>query len=71
MLILFSFLHWKFKLVFVTNILSNVNDFFFAMLNEEYHKVVVDDVGIPKILQSETFVALKERDLIEALKEIR
>jgi hypothetical protein len=41
------------------------------MLNQEYHKVVVDDVGIQKILQNETFVALKERDLIEALKEIR
>jgi hypothetical protein len=30
----------------------------------------VDDVGIQKILQNEPFVALKERDLIEALKEI-
>jgi hypothetical protein len=30
----------------------------------------VDDVKIPKILQNEPFVALKERDLIEALKEI-
>jgi hypothetical protein len=31
--------------------------------------VVVDDVGIIEILQDEPFVALKERDLIEVLKE--
>jgi hypothetical protein len=30
----------------------------------------VEDVGILKILQNYHFVALKERDLIEALKEI-
>ncbi len=30
----------------------------------------MDDVGFPKTLQNEPFVALKERDLIEALKEI-
>ncbi len=29
----------------------------------------MDDVGIRKILQNEPFVASKERDLIEALKE--
>ncbi len=29
----------------------------------------MDDVGIPKILQNEPFVALKERDIIETLKE--
>ncbi len=29
----------------------------------------MDDVGFPKILQNEPFVALKERDLIEALKK--
>jgi hypothetical protein len=39
------------------------------MLNQEYYKVVMDDVGISKILENEPFVALKERDLIEALKE--
>jgi len=39
------------------------------MSNQEYYKVVVDDVGISKILENEPFVALKERDLIEALKE--
>jgi hypothetical protein len=31
--------------------------------------VIVDDVRFPKILQNEPFIALKERDLIEALKE--
>jgi hypothetical protein len=40
------------------------------MSNQDYYKVVVDDVGIPEILQDEPFVALKERYLIEALKEI-
>jgi hypothetical protein len=40
------------------------------MSNQEYYKVVVDDVGILEILQNEPFVASKERDLIEALKEI-
>ncbi len=39
------------------------------MSNQDYNKVVVDDVRIPKILQDETFVASKEKDLIEALKE--
>jgi hypothetical protein len=39
------------------------------MSNQDYSKVVVDDVGIPEILQDEPFVALKERDLIETLKE--
>jgi hypothetical protein len=39
------------------------------MLKEKYYKVVVDDVGILKILQSEPFNVSKERDLIEALKE--
>jgi len=29
----------------------------------------MDDVGILKILQDEPFVALKERDLIETLKD--
>jgi len=43
---------------------------FYAMVNQEYYKVVVDDVGITNILQNESFVALKARDLIEALKEI-
>jgi hypothetical protein len=40
------------------------------MSNQDHNKVVVDDVGIPKILQDESFVASKEKDLIEALKEI-
>jgi hypothetical protein len=35
------------------------------MSNQENFKVVVDDVGILKILENEPFVALKERDLIE------
>jgi hypothetical protein len=39
------------------------------MINQEYYKVVVDDVRIADILQNEPFVALKARDLIEALKE--
>ncbi len=39
------------------------------MSNQDYSKVVVDDVGILEILQDEPFVALKKRDLIEALKE--
>jgi hypothetical protein len=38
------------------------------MLNQDYSKVVVYDVGIPEILENEPFVASKERDLIEALK---
>ncbi len=40
------------------------------MSNQDYSKVVVDDVGIMEILQDEPFVALKKRDLIEVLKEI-
>jgi len=40
------------------------------MLNQDYYKVFVNDVGIPKILQDEPFVASKERDIIETLKEI-
>jgi hypothetical protein len=39
------------------------------MSNQNYSKVVVDDVGIFEILQDEPFVALKEMDLIEALNE--
>ncbi len=39
------------------------------MSNQDYYKVFVDDVGILKILQDEPFVASKEKDLIEALKE--
>jgi hypothetical protein len=39
------------------------------MSNQDYSKLVVDDVGIPEILQDESFVAWKEKDLIEALKE--
>jgi hypothetical protein len=39
------------------------------MINQEYDKVVVDDVGTTNILQTEHFVALKARDLIEALKK--
>jgi hypothetical protein len=39
------------------------------MSNQDYNKVVVDDVGIPNILQDETFVASKEKDLIETLKD--
>jgi hypothetical protein len=39
------------------------------MSNRDYYIVVVDDVGIPKILQNEPFVVLKERDLIEFLKK--
>ncbi len=46
-----------------------IYNFFYVMLNQDYSKVVVDDVGIPEILQDEPFVASKERDLIEALKE--
>ncbi len=42
---------------------------FYAMINQEYHKVVVDDVRIMDILQNEPFVALKARDLIESLKK--
>jgi hypothetical protein len=38
------------------------------MINQKYYKVVVDDVGIANILHNEPFVALKARDLIEALK---
>jgi hypothetical protein len=38
------------------------------MSNQDYSKVVVDDVGILEILQNEPFVALKEKDLIETLK---
>jgi hypothetical protein len=34
------------------------------------YKVVVDVVGIPEILQNLPIVALKERDLIQTLKEI-
>jgi hypothetical protein len=33
------------------------------------YKVVVDVVGISKILQNEPFIALKERDLIQTLRE--
>jgi hypothetical protein len=40
------------------------------MINQEYHKVVVDDVGTTNILQNEPFVVLKARDLIEALKKL-
>jgi hypothetical protein len=40
------------------------------MPNQDYYIVVVDDAGIQKILQNEPFVVLKERDLIEVLKEI-
>jgi hypothetical protein len=40
------------------------------MSNQNYSKVVVDDVGILEILQGEPFVVLKERDLIKALNEI-
>jgi hypothetical protein len=40
------------------------------MPNQDYYIVVVDDVGIPKVLHNEPFVVLKERDLIEVLKEI-
>ncbi len=39
------------------------------MLKEKYYKVVMDDVGILKILQNEPFDVSKERDLIETLKE--
>jgi hypothetical protein len=39
------------------------------MSNRDYYKVFVNDVGIPKILQDEPFVASKERGLIRALKE--
>jgi hypothetical protein len=39
------------------------------MINQEYHKVVVDDLRTANILQHEPFVALKARDLIEALKK--
>jgi hypothetical protein len=39
-----------------------------AMPCQDY-KVVVDVVGIPKILQNEPFIALKERNLIKTLKE--
>jgi hypothetical protein len=39
------------------------------MSNQDYYKVVMDDVRILKILHNEPFVVLKERDLIEALKE--
>ncbi len=35
------------------------------MSNQDYSKVVVDDVGIPKILQDEPFVASKKRDLMK------
>ncbi len=35
------------------------------MSNQEYYKVVVDDVRIPKILENEPYVTLKERDLID------
>jgi hypothetical protein len=40
------------------------------MINQEYYKVVVDDVRIQDILQNEPFVALKARDLIKELKKI-
>jgi hypothetical protein len=40
------------------------------MINQEYYKVVVDDVRIPDIFQNEPFVALKARDFIKALKKI-
>jgi hypothetical protein len=40
------------------------------MSNQDYYKVVIYDVRISEILQDEPFVASKERDLIEALKEI-
>jgi hypothetical protein len=39
------------------------------MINQEYYKVVVDDVGTANILQNEPFVALRARDLIEALEK--
>jgi hypothetical protein len=39
------------------------------MSNQDYHKVVMDDVRILEILQDEPFVASKERDLIETLKK--
>jgi hypothetical protein len=39
------------------------------MSNQDYSKVVVNDVRILEILQDEPYVASKERDLIEALKE--
>jgi hypothetical protein len=39
------------------------------MSNQDYYNVVVDDVVILEILWSEPFVASKERDLVEALKE--
>jgi hypothetical protein len=35
------------------------------MSNQNYSKVVVDDVGIPEILQDEPFVVSKERDLMK------
>jgi hypothetical protein len=39
------------------------------MSNQDYYIGVVDDVRVLKILQNETFVALKERVLIDILKE--
>jgi hypothetical protein len=33
------------------------------------YKVVVDVVSVPKILQNEPFIALRERNLIQTLKE--
>jgi hypothetical protein len=33
------------------------------------YKVVVDVVSIPKILQNEPFIVLRERNLIQTLKE--
>jgi hypothetical protein len=38
------------------------------MSNQDYSKLVVDDVGIMEILQDEPFVALKKKDLIEVLE---
>jgi hypothetical protein len=46
-----------------------VYDFFCVILKEKYYLVVMDDVGILKILQNEPFDVSKERDLIEILKE--
>jgi hypothetical protein len=40
------------------------------MSNQEYYKVIVDNVRILEILQNETFVVSKETYLIEALNGI-
>jgi hypothetical protein len=54
-----SALEWWFYLVFfikvpihylATNIFSRVYDFFYVMSNKDYYNVVVDDVGILKIM---------------------